>query len=99
VNSKTFKKNWNPIVGLILIIINLYWIWDNLYRCYLQHYSDILFIVMLPDWALYFNAAIGLFGIANVIGIIKLKIKIKTGILGGITILTVGLLLKMLVVM
>jgi len=54
---------------------------------------------MLPDWVLYFNAGIGLLGISIGLGIIKQKIKIKTGIFGGITILIIGILLKLIVIM
>lgn len=57
---------------------------------YLYHYTDILFVIMYPDWILYLNSGLGLIGILIGLGIIKLKIKIKLGILIDITILILG---------
>jgi len=45
---------------------------------------------MYPDWVLYLNSGLGLIGILIGLGIIKLKIKIKRGILIDITILILG---------
>ena len=86
----TYKITWNLISGLIMIIVNLYWIWHSMHLWYLYHYTDILFVIMYPDWVLYFNSGLGLIGILIGIGIIKVKIKIKLGILIDIAILILG---------
>ncbi len=57
------KTNWNLITGLIIIIVNLYWIWDNLYLMYLYYYSGMLFMLMYPDWLLILNAIFGMIGL------------------------------------
>ena len=79
--NKSGKTNWNLITGLILLFINAYWIWDNLYLLYLYHYSSILFSIMFPDWILIVNAILGLFGVIIGFKVIRKKMKIRKGIL------------------
>ena len=56
----TYRKNL--IVGLIIIAVNLYWIWDNLFLMYQYRFTGILWLFMYPDWVLILNAILGLLG-------------------------------------
>ena len=94
--NKLRKINWNLITGQIILIINTYWIWDNLYLLYLYHYSSILFFIMFPDWTLILNAILGLIGIVISIKVIRKKMKIKQGILIDLLILLIGGSLKII---
>jgi len=94
--NKLRKINWNLITGQIILIINSYWIWDNLYLLYLYHYSSILFFIMFPDWTLILNAILGLIGIVISIKVIRKKMKIMQGILIDLLILLIGGSLKII---
>ena len=93
------KINWTLITGLIIIIFNLFWIWDNLHLLYLYHSSGMLFVFMYPDWVLFFNSGLGIIGVLIGIGIIKMKTKIKYGILIDLLILVTGGLTKLILIM
>jgi len=93
--NKAIHINKNLVTGLTLIIVNLYWIWDNLYLLYLYHFTGMLFLFMYPDWVLLLNSVLGLIGFFIGIRVIRLKTKIKQGILIDSLILLGGALLKM----
>ena len=97
--NKSSKTNWNLITGLVILFINVYWIWDNLYLLYLYHYSSVLFLIMFPDWTLISNAVLGFIGIFIGIKMIRKKMKIKQGILIDLLILAIGSSLKMIMTM
>jgi len=85
--------NWHFIVGIMLVFINLSWIWDNLYTLYLYHNTSMLFLIMFPDWVLITNAIIGLIGAGIGILIMKRKMTIKKAIIMNSLILLIGFLL------
>jgi len=97
--NKSSKTNWNLITGLIILLINAYWIWNNLYLLYLYHYSSVLFLIMFPDWTLILNAVLGLIGTLIGIKVIRKKMKIKQGILTDLLILLIGGSLKIIMTM
>ena len=97
--NKSSVTNWNLITGLIIIFINLYWIWDNLYLLYLYHYSSVLFLIMFPDWLLILNAIFGLIGVFIGSKVIRKKMKIQQGILIDLVILLIGGSLKIIMPM
>ena len=96
VKNKVIKIKWNLIVGLIILIVNFYWIWDNIYLLYLYEYSDFLFFMMYPYWLLILNAIFGLIGVFIGIKVLRKSLKIKLGILIDLFALLTGSLLKIL---
>ena len=94
---KTIKIDWVLVTGLVIILSNLYWIWDNLYLLYIYHFTGVLFLFMQPDWVLLLNAALGLLGVVIGISVIRLKTKTKQGILIDFAILLSGALIKMII--
>lgn len=93
------KNNWNLIVGLIIIAVNLYWIWDNLYLMYQYRIAGILWLFMYPDWVLILNAIFGLIGILIGTNLIRQKMKIKNAILINGLLLISGALIKSIIIM
>lgn len=74
-----FRKNKNRIIGIILIVINIYWLWHNLQLTYLYYYSSVLFLTMLSDWLLTLNIVFSLIGILVAIKVLRKKIDLKKG--------------------
>jgi len=93
----THRKNL--IVGLIIIAVNLYWIWDNLFLMYQYPFTGILWLFMYPDWVLILNAILGLLGILIGINLVRQRMKIKYAILINGLLLIFGALIKLLIMM
>ena len=49
------KNKINAVLGLIQIILSVYWIYEMILLYYKYHYTDILFTFMYPDWVLVSN--------------------------------------------
>ncbi len=92
--NKSVQLKWNLLSGLVIVGINLYWIWDNLYLLYQYHNTGILFLFMYPDWALVSNSALGLVGV--IIGILTVfdKLTIKKGISASVFLIVIGIVIK-----
>ena len=93
------KNKWNLLVGLIIIAVNLYWIWDNLYLMYQYRIAGILWLFMYPDWVLILNAIFGLVGILIGTNLIRQKMKIKNAVLINGLLLISGALIKSIIIM
>jgi len=76
----TKKPYWNLIIGILIILLNLYWIYDNVNLYYLYHYTQIDFFIMIPDWVLLINTILGAIGIFIGARVILQKITIKKAI-------------------
>jgi hypothetical protein len=92
-------KRLNQIAGAIVILFNLFWIWENLRLLYSYHNANTLFYIMYPDWMLVLNAIFGLIGIFIGFFMIRGRIKLKTGIIINILFLLVSVLLKQIITM
>jgi hypothetical protein len=68
------------ITGGILIVVNAYWIFNNLKLLHLYNFSDIIFSYMIPDWILVLSSLIGIFGVIIGINLFKCQIKMVKGI-------------------
>lgn len=89
----------NLIFGLIIIVVNLYWIWDNLYLLYQYRFTGILWLFMYPDWVLILNAILGLIGILIGINLVRQRMKIKYAILINGILLIFGAFIKLFIMM
>lgn len=76
--------------GLFVVLGNGWWLWRHADRWYQQHFTDILFIVMLPDWLLVFEMVIGLAGIFIGLGMIRNRIPLLKGVILATAILGLG---------
>ncbi|WP_159520749.1 hypothetical protein [Sunxiuqinia indica] len=88
--SKKWQIKNSLIVGLIIILVNLYWIWDNLYLLYQYHYTGNLFLFMIPDWALISNSVLGFVGVITGVLTAFEKLTIKKGILVSVLLIVIG---------
>ena len=91
-NKKRIDKHL--ITGLIIILINGYWIWDNLYLLYQYNYSGLLWLFMYPEWTLILNSVLGLFGILIGIRLILHKLTLMKGIILSVFLIILGELIK-----
>lgn len=95
--NKKKEKLTSLIVGLVIILINLYWIWDNSFMLYAYYSTAVLYMFRYPDWVLILNSVLGLIGLWIGIKVIRQKIKIKFGTFISFSILVVGGLVKFLI--
>ena len=95
-NMTKSRKIRNRIIGIILIVINMYWFWHNLELAYLYRYSSVLFLIMLPDWLLTLNIIFSLIGIFFGIKITRKQLEIRKGILINLLIWFLGGILNFL---
>jgi len=79
--------------GILLIMLNTYWIWFHVDLWYSYHYSGMLFLFMYPDWILFLNSIFGLIGVIMGIGILWNKITVKFGLIINFIVILIGLLI------
>jgi uncharacterized membrane protein YsdA (DUF1294 family) len=96
VNKKRIDKHFK--IGLTIILIDTYWIWDNLYLLYQYNYTGILWLFMYPEWTLILNSILGILGMIIGIGLIRHKLKIKKGIISTVLLIILGKLIQFLTV-
>ncbi|RKD87784.1 hypothetical protein BC643_3791 [Mangrovibacterium diazotrophicum] len=92
--NKVVQLKWNLLIGLVIIGINLCWIWDNLYLLYQYHNANIFFFFMYPDWALVSNSVLGLVGATTGILTVFDKLTIKKGISVCVFLIASGIVIK-----
>ena len=88
------RKSGSLISGLVLILINAYWIYYNVHFYYLYHYTGILFLFKIPDWVLILNTTLGIVGIVIGISIIKQKLKARKGVIIDLALIISGILIE-----
>lgn len=86
------------ITGLIIILINTYWIWDNLFLLYQYNYSGLIWLFMYPEWTLILNSVLGLLGIIIGIRLILHKLTLKKGIIESVLLIVLGELIQFVTV-
>lgn len=64
------------ISGFLLTVFSLWWCGYNLFLLYEYHFTNILFLAMMPDWILLLNAGISVLGIILGVKILKQRIGI-----------------------
>ncbi|WP_460219308.1 hypothetical protein [Psychroserpens sp. MEBiC05023] len=79
------------LIGLIIILINLFWSWFSLKLLYRYHFTDLLTTYPIPDWILIINSILAFIGIIIGFILINEKINFKSALLTEFTIVTIGL--------
>jgi len=92
------KTGSNQVSGLMMLLVNIYWIWDNLHLLYLYHSSEILFLFIFPDWTLIISALAGLTGIVISFIVLMGRLRISTGIIYNSLIMLIAGILKIIAV-
>lgn len=97
-DTNTEKKDNNLVnktIGIIMIILNLLWIYPQLDRLY--GFSGTLYGIIYPDWVLILNTICGLIGMFLAVRLIKRKISTWTAIPVNFGLICVCILIETLV--
>lgn len=84
------KKNINIVLGLIQVLLSVYWIYEMISLYYKYHYTDILFAFMYPDWVVVFNILLSIVNLYFGIKLLNKKISVKRSYLTMLILITVG---------
>ena len=87
--------NWNKILGSLIVLGNLYWVWINLRLFYMYNFTEILFALKIPNWALFLYVIFGLIGIYIGVKVFKATWSIKKGLSVDLPIIIIGILIEM----
>ena len=71
------KNKINAVLGLIQIILSVYWIYEMILLFYKYHYTDILFAFMYPNWVIFLNIILSILNIYFGIKLMNGKISNK----------------------
>jgi hypothetical protein len=82
------------IIGLIIILVNLFWTWFSLDLLYRYHFTEFHPTFYIPNWILIMNSIFAIIGIVIGFKLIKKKINIKTALLTDFTLILIGLIIQ-----
>ena len=83
--------------GLAVMLLNCWWLWHNAQRWYSQHFEDVLFFYLLPDWLLYMKMTFALVGIGAGVQVFRRKMKELTGLLCAVLLMTSAFVIEVIV--
>ena len=87
--SKKIKRHY--IFGIVIILVNAYWMFSNI-RLYLRYKNpDLLVNIMTPNWALALNIIFTMIGIGIGIAVISKKWNIRKGILNALALIIISM--------
>ena len=84
------KKNINIVLGLVQILLSVYWIYEMISLYYKYHYTDILFAFMYTYWILIFNILLSIVNLYFGIKLLNKKTTIKQSYLTMLILIIVG---------
>ena len=84
----------NKLLGILIILINLFWVWFSLDLLYRYHFTEFNPTFYIPDWILIMNLLLAIIGIAIGLILIKKKINIKTALLTDFALILIGLTIQ-----
>ena len=90
------KKNINIVLGLIQVLLSVYWIYEMIFLYYNYNYTDILFAFMYPNWVLVSNILLSTVNLYFGIKLLNKKVTIQRSYLTMLILITVGGLINIL---
>ena len=84
------------IIGLLIIIINLFWIWFSLHFLYRYHFTEFNPTFYIPDWILIMNSILAIIGIVIGFKVINRKLSVKRALLTDFVLIIIGLIIQQL---
>ena len=90
------KKNIHILLGLIQMVLSVYWIYEMTSLYYKYHYTDILFAFMYPNWVLFLNVLLSLINLFFGIKLLNGKTPIKQSYLAMLILIITGGLINIL---
>ncbi len=88
------KKLFPKVVGILIILLSLFWLYQNMNLYYLYHYTDVLFAFRYPNWVLFFQVFLGVFNIFIGFKIFLKTISFKKGLQYFIATLFLGIFVE-----
>jgi len=82
------------IIGLIVILVNLFWTWFSLDLLYKYHFTEFHPTFYIPNWILIMNSIFAIIGIVIGLKLIRGKINIKTALLTDFTLILIGITIQ-----
>lgn len=82
------------IIGLIIILVNLFWTWFSLDLLYRYHFTEFQPTFYIPNWILIMNSIFAIVGILIGFKLISKRISIKTALLTDFTLILIGLIIQ-----
>lgn len=92
---KTLQLNWNKIIGLIIIVLSIFWMFQNVRLFYWYHYTDMLFAFMLPDWVLFMQIILASINLMIGYKLIIKKLTVKKGLLYFLLLFFIGVVINL----
>ncbi len=90
------KKKVNVVLGLIQIILSVYWIYKMILLYYRYHYTDILFAFIYPNWVIFINIILSITNIYFGIKLMNGKISNKRIYLTMVILIIIGGMINIL---
>ncbi len=90
------KNKINTVLGLIQIILSVYWIYEMILLYYKYHYTDILFAFMYPNWVIFLNIILSIVNIYFGIKLMNRKISNKRSYLTMVILIIFGGMINIL---
>ena len=90
------KKNTNIVLGLIQMVLSIYWIYEMISLYYKYNYTDILFAFMYPNWVLFLNALLSIINLYFGIKLMNVKISNKRSYFTMTVLIIIGGLINIL---
>ena len=86
----------NKLIGVLIIFINLFWIWFGLDLIYRYHFTEFYPTFYIPDWILIMNTLLAIIGIVIGYKVINRKLNLKRALLIDFVMISIGLLIQQL---
>ena len=90
------KNKINAVLGLVQIILSVYWIYEMILLYYKYHYTDILFTFMYPNWVIFLNIILSIVNIYFGINLMNRKISNKRSYLTMVILIIIGGIINIL---
>ncbi|SHJ78772.1 hypothetical protein SAMN04488007_1434 [Maribacter aquivivus] len=91
VSCLVFLKK-HKIIGLFIILINLFWFWLSIYLLYRYHITDYYPTFRIADWILILHNVLALVGIIIGYKIITSKLNLKKAVLIDFILIILGVI-------
>ena len=88
-------KGFRIIIGVLISLINLAWVWDSLYRMYLYNFTNYTYLTSYANWNLLLNITLAIFGSYRAVEAITGKTSIKEATITELVIIAIGLFLRL----
>jgi hypothetical protein len=84
------------LIGILIILINLFWIWLSLELLYRYHFTEFHPTFYIPDWILIMNSIFAIVGIAIGFKVINKELSMKRALLTDFVLIFIGVIIRQL---